>query len=55
MMAGHPTSVVALADDIAPTATDSAPREVLHKMQILLNIVEIHGSQLHMKFDVSKC
>ena len=54
MMAGHPTSVVALADG-APTVTDSAPREVLHKMQILINIVETHGSQLHMEFGVSKC
>ena len=52
MMAGHPTSVVALADDCAPTVTDSDPRDVLHKMQILLNIE--HGSQLHMEFGVSK-
>jgi hypothetical protein len=55
MIAGHPTSVVALADDCAPTTTDSEPRDVLHKMQILLNIVECHGSQLHMEFGVSKC
>ena len=55
MMAGHPTSVVALADDCAPTVTDSDPRDVLHKMQILLNIVESHGRQLHMEFGVSKC
>ena len=54
-MAGHPTSVVALADDCAPTVTDAEPREVLHKMQLLLNIVECHGSQLHMEFGVSKC
>ena len=54
-MAGHPTSVVALADDCAPTVTDAEPREVLHKMQILLNIVEYHGTQLHMGFGVSKC
>jgi hypothetical protein len=54
-MAGHPTSVVALADDCAPTVTDAEPREVLHKMQILLNIVEYHGTQLHMEFGVSKC
>ena len=54
-MAGHPTSVVALADDCAPTVTDADPRTVLHKMQLLLNIVECHGSQLHMEFGVSKC
>ena len=55
MMAGHPTSVVALADDCAPTVTDTDPRDVLHKMQLLLNIVECHGKQLHMEFGVSKC
>ena len=55
MVAGHSTSVVALADDLSPTVTDSDPRDVLHKMQIMLNIVEIHGSQLHMKFGISKC
>ena len=54
-MAGHPTSVVALADDCAPTVTDPEPRDALHKMQILLNIVESHGKQLHMEFGVSKC
>ena len=54
MMAGHPTSVVALADDCAPTVMDSDPRDALHKMQILLNIVECLGSQLHMEFGVSK-
>ena len=31
-MAGHPTSVVALANDCAPTVTDPEPRDVLHKM-----------------------
>ena len=46
IMAGHPTSVVALATD---------PRDVAHKLQLLLNIVECHGSQLHMEFGVSKC
>ena len=54
-IAGHPTSVVALADDLAPTVTDTDPRNVLHKMQLLLNIVECHGTQLHMEFGVSKC
>ena len=41
---------MALADDCAPTVTDAEPREALHKMQILLNIVEHHGTQLHMEF-----
>ena len=55
MLADHPTSVVALADDCAPSATDPKPRDVLHKKQILLNIVEIHGSPFHIDFGVSKC
>ena len=55
IMAGHPTSVVALADDCAASATDPEPRDVAHKLQLLLNIVECHGSQLHMEFGVSKC
>ena len=55
IMAGHTTSVVALADDCAPIVTDPEPRDALHKMQILLNIVESHGKQLHMEFGVSKC
>jgi hypothetical protein len=37
------------------TVTDTDPRDVLHKMQLLLNIVECHGSQLHMEFRASKC
>ena len=48
MLADHLTSVVALADDCAPSATDPKPRDVLHKMQI-------HGSPFHMEFGVSKC
>ena len=55
IMAGHPTSLVALANDCAPTTTDVNPQDVLHKMQLLLNIVECHGSQLHLEFGVSKC
>ena len=40
--------------DYAPTVTDAEPRDALHKMQILLNIVESHGRQLHMEFGVTK-
>ena len=54
-MAGVPTTVVAVADDVAPSVTASSPREAIHKMQLLLNIVETHGTQLHMKFGVEKC
>lgn len=53
-MAGHPTSVVALAD-LAPTVMDTCTRDVLHKIQLLLNIVEGHGRQLHMEFGDTKC
>ena len=54
-ISGVPTTVVAVADDVAPTITANTPREAIHKMQILLNIVETHGTQLHMKFGVEKC
>ena len=50
-----PTSCVAVADDVAPCATASNPRDALHQIQILLNIVEDHGSQLHMTFGAEKC
>ena len=42
---------------LSSTVADSDPRDVLqlHKMRIMLNIVEIHGSQLHMKIGESKC
>ena len=54
-IAGVPTTVVAVADDVAPSATASSPREAIHKLQLLLNVVETHGTQLHMKFGVEKC
>ena len=50
-----PTSCVAVADDVAPCATATQPRDALHQMQLLLNIVEDHGEQLHMKFGANKC
>ena len=50
-----PTNCVAVADDVAPTITADTPREALHKMQTLLNIVEAHGEQLYMSFGVDKC
>ena len=55
LISGEPTTVVAVADDVAPSATADTAREVVHQMQILLNIVESHGKQLHMKFGVDKC
>ena len=49
------TTCVAVADDVAPCATGDHPRDALHQMQLLLNIVEDHGTQLHMKFGSEKC
>ena len=41
-MAGHPSSVVAdVADDLAPTVTDTDPRDVLHKMQLLQTLLSV--------------
>ena len=55
IISGVSTSCVAVADDVAPCATASSPRDAIHQMQLLLNIVEDHGTQLHMKFGSSKC
>ena len=55
LIAGVATNVIAVADDVAPCAIGETPREALHRMQILLNIVEVHGVQNHMKFGKGKC
>ena len=55
IISGISTSCVAVADDVAPCATAANPRDALHQMQYLLNIVEDHGTQLHMKFGQDKC
>ena len=54
-ISGISTSCVAVADDVAPSATGDLPRDVLHNMQLLLHVVEDHGTQLHMKFGKDKC
>ena len=54
-MAGHPSSVVAVADDVAPTSRGSHPREAISNLQQLLYIVEDWGQQLHITFGVDKC
>ena len=54
-ISGIPTSCVAVADDVAPCATASHLRDALHQMQLLLNVVEDHGTQLHMQFGADKC
>ena len=54
-IAGISTSCVAVADDVAPSNTANHPRDALHGMQLLLNIVEDNGKQLHMQFGKEKC
>ena len=55
IISGVSTSCVAVADDVAPSATGKHPRDAIHNMQLLLNVVEDNGSQLHMKFGKDKC
>ena len=43
LMAGSVTNVIAIADDVAPFTTAENPREAIHMMQMLLNIVEDMG------------
>ena len=43
LIAGVATNVIAVADDVTPCAIGETPREALYRMQILLNIVEVHG------------
>ena len=54
-MSGHPSGVVAVANDVAPTSRGTNPREALHNLQNLLHIVEDWGNQLHIQFGVDKC
>ena len=54
IISGVSTTCVAVVDDVAPCATADHPRDALHQMQHLLNIVEDHGTQLHMKFGSDK-
>ena len=54
-IAGHPMSVVAVADDTAPSSRDPVPRRALSAMQVLLYAVQDHGEQLHISFGHEKC
>ena len=54
-MANVVTNVIAIADDVAPCAIGDSPREAIHRMQLLLNIVENHGEQNHIEFGTDKC
>jgi hypothetical protein len=55
IISGVATICVAVANDVAPCATADHPRDALYQMQHLLNVVEDHGTQLHMKFGSDKC
>ena len=55
LMAGAMTNVIAIADDVAPCVTAENPRDVIHRMQLLLDIVEDHGTQNHIEFGTDKC
>ena len=46
-IAGHPATVVAVADDTAPSTRDVSPRQALSHMQVLLYTVEEHAKQNH--------
>ena len=35
------TSVIAIADDVAPCESAYTPREAVHNMQLVLNIVDV--------------
>ena len=54
-IAGHPVSVVAVADDTAPSARHSLPRVALSDLQVLLYATEDEAKQLHIDFNVQKC
>ena len=53
-MSGHPSGVVAVANDVAPTSRGTNPREALHNLQNLLHIVVDWGNQIHIQFGVDK-
>jgi hypothetical protein len=55
IISGAVTNVIAVADDVAPCTMADTPREVLHRMQTLLNVVEVHGIQNHIEFGKDKC
>ena len=51
-IADGPTN--AIADNVAPCAMAENQRKVVHRMQLLLNIVEVHGIQSHMEIGRDK-
>ena len=55
MLAKHPASCVAVADDTAPSSRSPHPRVALSDLQALLYITEDEARQLHIDFGISKC
>jgi hypothetical protein len=54
LMAGAMTNIIAIADDVSPCASAENPREAIHQMQLLHNIVEDHGIRNHIEFGTDK-
>ena len=54
-IAGAPTNVNPVDDDVATCSVGETPREALHRMQLLLNNVEVHGTQNPMESGKDKC
>ena len=54
-MAGHPTSILCVADDETPSSSNPSPRIAISDMQVLLSAVETHGSDFHISYGVPKC
>lgn len=50
----YPTSVVAVADDKAPSSSDINPRKAISQLQVLLYAAEEEGKQLHIDFGADK-
>ena len=54
-LANHPATVVAVADDTAPSSRHTLPRVALSDLQTLLYVTEAEARQLHIEFNVQKC
>ena len=55
VMAGHPTSIICVADDETASTQDAEPRIAISNMQVLLYAIESHGTQHHIGYGVAKC
>ena len=54
-LSGHPTSVVAVADDTAVSSRGINPREAISDLQVLLYATQDDGELLHTEFGADKC